>query len=223
MYIPVFFLERTDLVQVRLRRYRSERPVRADPIGKGRWLGCMCDESAVIGLATPASEWMLNGLSAWAGEAPDLVPRDDFRWPKRCAACDRPFSADDRWQINVETLFEGAPLARLYTRRNAPPGAMWDMDWLHEIPQYVGSDGIALAVRTPGGDWYVDGQASNCTRPGEPHKCWVRHGDPRDPQGLKGGVKLHVDKAGDTCAAGAGSIIAGSFHGFLHHGSLVSC
>jgi hypothetical protein len=30
--------------------------------------------------------------------------------------------------------------------------------------------------------------------------------------------RLHVDKNGNTCAAGAGSIITGKWHGFLHNG-----
>jgi hypothetical protein len=48
------------------------------------------------------------------------------------------------------------------------------------------------------------------------HKCWVRHGDPRTGE-------LHVDKNGVTCSAGAGSILSGSYHGFLHNGYLVEC
>ena len=31
---------------------------------------------------------------------------------------------------------------------------------------------------------------------------------------------VHVDKSGDTCAAGAGSILIGGYHGFLHNGYL---
>jgi hypothetical protein len=31
---------------------------------------------------------------------------------------------------------------------------------------------------------------------------------------------LHVDKAGLTCQAGAGSILCGNYHGFLHNGEL---
>jgi len=76
------------------------------------------------------------------------------------------------------------------------------------------------AVLGCGCTWDIDAQASNCTRPGDlSHKCWVRHGDPTDPQGE---VKFHVDKQGETCAAGAGSIICGcrAYHGFLHHGQL---
>jgi hypothetical protein len=47
------------------------------------------------------------------------------------------------------------------------------------------------------------------------HRCWVRHGRPEDGT-------LHVDKAGNTCRAGAGSIDTGKWHGFLHNGELHS-
>jgi hypothetical protein len=53
-------------------------------------------------------------------------------------------------------------------------------------------------------------QASNCTLPGDKkHHCWIRHGEVPN---------LTVDKAGVTCAAGAGSIQAGDYHGFLRNG-----
>ena len=45
------------------------------------------------------------------------------------------------------------------------------------------------------------------------HRCWVRHGRPEDGT-------LHVDKNGQTCAAGAGSIQTHNWHGFLHNGVL---
>lgn len=64
--------------------------------------------------------------------------------------------------------------------------------------------------------WNVDGRASNCSKPQDKtHRCWVRHGDPA----VEG--SLHVDKAGETCAAGSGSIQMPGFHGFLHHGRLI--
>lgn len=82
----------------------------------------------------------------------------------------------------------------------------------------------------------IDAEASNCTRPQREtrsdgrtyrtertHYCWVRHGDPRDPLGVKTGQPLHVDKNGNTCAAGAGSILQKTWHGFLHNGYLVQC
>jgi hypothetical protein len=64
--------------------------------------------------------------------------------------------------------------------------------------------------------WYIDSRASNCTMPNDTeHRCWVRHGTFCE--------EVHVDKGGNTCQAGAGSISVEGFHGFLHHGKLVEC
>ncbi len=81
----------------------------------------------------------------------------------------------------------------------------------------VGYDGKSIVCVLPGDfHWYIDGSCSNCTLPHDRvHKCWVRHGTV--------GERIHVDKQGLTCAAGAGSIDAPGFHGFLHYGVLKSC
>lgn len=147
---------------------------------------------------------------------------------------DRSYGQSQTW---VDILYAGAPDGKLYTWDGAPSGAMRDAEWLkrfHCAPEnneYIGPDGLALQVKTPAGEWMVDSQASNCTRDQRvavdtpegregkltqfrrTHYCWVRHGDPRTGY-------VHVDKAGETCAAGAGSILIGKFHGFLHHGYL---
>jgi hypothetical protein len=83
-------------------------------------------------------------------------------------------------------------------------------------PWWDNCDGLHLHAILPGGHWWdIDSRASNCTLKGErTHRCWVRHGTPPD---------LHVDKAGHTCAAGAGSISVPGYHGFLHHGAFTSC
>jgi hypothetical protein len=67
--------------------------------------------------------------------------------------------------------------------------------------------GIGPGGETEGGDYEGD----------KTHRCWVRHGDPDK------GEPVHVDKAGHTCAAGAGSIATPGYHGFLHNGQLTSC
>lgn len=95
-------------------------------------------------------------------------------------------------------------------------GAMFyaDDDWARAVG-YIGPDGRCLVVKTPDGFWYVDSRASNCGRPEDRvHKCWVRHGSIPD---------ITVDKNGDTCSAGAGSIQCGSYHGFLRNGWLEEC
>lgn len=97
-------------------------------------------------------------------------------------------------------------------RRDFPVGAMWHADWLSDIDEYRGPDGRTLCVLTPGGEWTIDSKASNCTKPDDlVHKCWVRHGI---------APNITVDKNGNTCAAGAGSIMCGTYHGFLQNGEL---
>ena len=77
----------------------------------------------------------------------------------------------------------------------------------------VGLDGLNVVCVTPGGHWSIDNRASNCTMPEDnEHRCWCRHGTFGEP--------LHVDKNGFTCQAGAGSIIIGDFHGFLHNNQI---
>ena len=114
-----------------------------------------------------------------------------------------------------------APLLRLpdgreFVSSELPPGTVRDVSSIWDgYPK--GADGLSIIVVLPNGDhWNVDSRASNCTLPHDNvHRCWCRHGDPRATRGL------HVDKVGVTCAAGAGSIMSGGWHGFLHQGYLV--
>jgi hypothetical protein len=103
-----------------------------------------------------------------------------------------------------------------FSQAQVPPGAMWFADWMLglENDPFAGPDGRCLVVKLPNGnDWMIDGPCSNCTdhddflRGG--HKCWVRHGE---------APNITVDKNGKTCAAGAGSILSGDYHGFLRNG-----
>lgn len=80
-------------------------------------------------------------------------------------------------------------------------------------PSHIFANGPHLIVMTPGSEWNIDSRASNCGLPYDyAHRCWIRHGEP---------PLVTVDKAGGaTCTAGAGSIQAGSYHGFLTGGEL---
>lgn len=141
----------------------------------------------------------------------DSWPHDDERWPSTCGKCDYAFSEDDQWQLFVESLYKRSDNDELTTIRDAPPGAMWYADWL-SIDRWKGPDGRTLMCKTPGGEWMIDGQASNCTLPNDAeHRCWVRSGEP---------PKVTAGKTGRTCSAGAGSIACGSYHGFLRDGIL---
>lgn len=146
---------------------------------------------------------------------------NDHRWPTFCA-CGLEFDISNR-QLFCDSIYFNPDTGESWPLRELPVGAVWNAEWLAELSEgrvntlYTGPDGLSLHVRTPGGDWCIDGRANNCTMPEDnTHKCWVRHGSPKDGT-------LHVDKNGHTCGAGAGSIVQPGYHGFLHNGHLVDC
>lgn len=221
MGIQCFMLNRLDdLCEVGLRRYVSSRDrpdVGPCPLmpGEASYHQAMTGKlhvPAVTSPVRPRDGW-LTGPSPDEGRVRTFVvaqydwpPDGDPAWPSSCD-CGMPFSADDRYQQWVESLWAG-PDGTLTTIRDAPPGAMWDAWWISQ----KGPDGLALMVKCPNGaQWAIDGQASNCTMPDDQeHRCWVRHGEPPN---------ITVGKDGPTCAAGAGSIQAGDYHGFLRGGA----
>lgn len=208
-----FWLERTDNVAWGLRRYadRDRSTCGADSY-----------HDALIYLGVQPAVFSERGTYA----AVAAVDHDDPRWPTGCRRCDFIFGVDDRWQTWQEGIYLRPDTGQQYVLHqsagadglgapSAPVGASWDAWWMSDWAK--GPDGICLMVRLPNGhDWMVDNEANNCTRPGDRnHKCWVRHGDPRESN-------VTVDKNGATCAAGAGSILAGDYHGFLVGGVLTA-
>lgn len=225
MPTPCFFLEITERQYLQLRRFvfgigsndtpdQEHRPCREAPMTQYGRSGC--DASSPYLEERPLYLRDDNVLES----IPD-VDHDDPRWPAVCSRCGVPFDDRDHWQTNGEPIYRvtaampGAALSEgdETPLHEAPDGAMWFADWMPDNAHWRGPDGRALIVRIPGHhDWHVDGEASNCTRKGDDtHKCWVRHGTPPD---------VTVGKAGETCAAGAGSILAGDYHGFLQAGVL---
>lgn len=118
-------------------------------------------------------------------------------------------------------IYRNAETGEELPSRDLPVGAMWyehgdcDEYYRHKYPKGGQCDGKFLVVNTPGGEWHVDARATNCTLPDEhAHYCWVCHGVP---------PMITVDKNGNTCSAGAGSIAIGEYHGFLRNGELTDC
>lgn len=198
-----FWLEATDDQRVGLRRFTRNST------------GWTCAEGWHQALVITGTRPVALDERGYVAQLPETA-HDDPRWPTACAeGCGYEFTDADRWQDWQERLYRRSDTGELTTIRDAAPGACWDASWLHQL--YPGSDGITLAVRCPSGrDWIVDSRASNCGRPDDnTHHCWVRHGDPRE-------CAVTVDKNGDTCSAGAGSIVAGDYHGFLQSGVLTA-
>ena len=145
-------------------------------------------------------------------------PREDPLWPRACE-CGYVFSDADQWQVFDDRVYRRMDNGDDFPLRLAPPGSLYVADWYdYDAHSFMhGYDKLSVHCVKPHGDtWCIDQRASNCTMPDDDkHRCWVRHGT--------FGETVHVDKAGLTCAAGAGSIFSGrnrEWHGFLDHGYL---
>lgn len=162
-----------------------------------------------------------NAITFWKTVPDDIVlehPNSEDKkrgdWPVKCENCDYTFKDSDEWQFFVESVYKRTDTGEKFSLRKPPIGATYDACWM---PHIKGLDGICLAVVLPPNHhvWLVDGKATNCTMPDDTeHKCWVRHGDPRQ-------ANITVDKNGKSCEAGAGSIGTSKWHGFLRNGLLV--
>lgn len=193
-----FFLKPTDRMQLWLRRYDSN---------DGNCPAGSYHDARVLLKIVPV---ILNERGC-IGEQPHPDHASPL-WPKTCV-CGYEFRPHHNWQVIPERIYRRNDTGSETTLRDAPPGAIWNADWYPD--EWKGPDGLALIARCPDGqDWFIDGRASNCTMPGDKiHKCWCRHGAPPD---------LTVDKNGNTCNAGAGSIQTRNWHGFLRGGFFVT-
>jgi hypothetical protein len=216
MTIACFWLEPTERVSRALRRYTysSEKP--CPNHATGHW-------SVAVPFDEAPARWSLRAdgdrIRRYVDDQSELAPaHDDARWPTTCPHCDYRFVEDDAWSFDIDLIYRRADTGEHVHLRDAPAGAMWDAFWMADFAE--GPDGICLAVQTPGGPWQVDGPANNCSDPegfkAGKHKCWTRVGDPRNPPSLSVGKMPGLA----TCAAGAGSIQAGAYHGFLSRGML---
>jgi len=141
---------------------------------------------------------MENGRPAFYSASP-AVAQNDPRWPRKCS-CGYQFVDEDEWQCNPYTLFKLGDTGELVTLAAAQAGAMWNAEWM----DHNGPDGISLVVRTPAGDWAVDGPSY------QDHKIqnergWTRTGTIPD------------------VTANPSILMPGKYHGFLRGGWLEEC
>jgi hypothetical protein len=133
---------------------------------------------------------------------------ESFR-PTACDKCGTRYAGEEIWG--------GAGTHRIYDTPSGKlePGCLFWADWFENDGRchygWTNCGGRHLMAVCPNGhQWDIDARASNCGLPDDTeHRCWVRHGEPPN---------VTVDKDGRTCVAGAGSIVAGDYHGFLHGG-----
>lgn len=114
------------------------------------------------------------------------------------------FASEDQWQFNPDALYRRGDTGELVTLHAAPAGAMWNATWMRQGEIYREVDGITLVVRTPGGDWCVDGPAYPAGQPPVPN-AWQREGKVPD---ITARPSIHIP---------------GRYHGFLTGGWLEEC
>ena len=136
-------------------------------------------------------------FSEYEGEPGKGIENDDPRWPKACE-CGYTFKDEDQWQHNLVRLYKRGDHATLMTTlAEAPVGSMWVADWYEK---FKGPDGKCLVVKTPGGDWIVDGPSTN--NDGTRGNPWTRTGEiPR----VTASPSIHFP---------------GKYHGWLRNGFL---
>lgn len=191
--ILCFWLAKTDLFEFSLRRYSSAT---AERVCSGKY--GYHNASVVIG----------QGNADQAAKRHDGIPccgnffqHDDPRWPTKCEYCeDYTFTDDDEWQYNAHHLLVRVDTGEHFTQHNAPVGAMFDCDWLEGADGYKRIDGITLMVKTPDGEWCVDGPSYSGGKVNGPG--WTRTGT--------------VPKI-----TASPSILMTNYHGWLREGFLV--
>lgn len=211
--IKVFLISPIDLYLPSLRRYSAN----------GSSSRCVDGNYHDAQLECPELQCTLYQLPDSDDSYGDVFSHSYPSWPTRCAKCDYVFEDGDEWQFRPDRVHLTVGSAINYTLPKAPPGAMYYATWYEDrnLPDHTWvspHDKRALMVVLPGvHHWHVDGTSNNCTLPGDPvHKCWVRSGSVDQ-------ATVHVDKNGNTCSAGAGSIVVPGWHGFLHNGYLTEC
>ena len=175
---------------------------------------------------------LMNVHSArWVTEddvGPDAAPEIDYSVSPPDAKCDRCgepvpwgrtepcYCDDDVCPGFTSALSRFGGIERMWDTPSGrlEPGCMF---WVEHTGRrcfnWDNCDGRHLHVVLPNNlPWDIDSRANNCTLPEDRHhRCWVRTGEP---------PRVSAGKAGYTCAAGAGSILSGGYHGFLTDGVL---
>jgi len=184
--ITCYLLEPTEVAEVSLRRFTYSSSATPCVHEWGH------DAKATIGQMPYPFANQLEGEHTLDG-----VDRADPRWPTHCVACQYEFMPADQWQVGKTRMYRHPGTGDLTVLGQAPVGSMWIASWLKGTSFAKSPDGDVLVVRTPGGDWVVDGPASG-------GGWWTRTGTPPN---------ITVTP----------SIICGSYHGWLRDGQLEEC
>lgn len=166
MHIQCFMVEKTGLVDIRLRRYVSTPEMTSCSVHPWGYHNAI----ATVAVGVPA-QLDADGIYLWID-----TPKDDPSWPKACV-CGYEFRADDNWQTMQVEQFRRVDSGEVLEGpdHNLPAGALWYANdkWPFYYPNP--QDGKVLACKTPGGVWIIDGRANNGPKDAA---GWSRTGEP---------------------------------------------
>ncbi len=175
MKIECFLLYPTNMVRRHLRRYAGWDVVDGKAVQRG-------GKCKIEGNQGYHQAWAkIEDANAQHDEKGNLLSESasayegDPRWPTHCL-CGYEFQKNDEWQVFTELTYSRDSGEKM-TVREAPLGAMWDAPWFKDVRDYGGPDGLCLVVKTPAGDFCIDGLASGggkWSRTGTPPKITVR-------------------------------------------------
>ena len=141
----------------------------------------------------------------------DLITLCAAFTPTKCDRCDSVPKIDGRKPSLMSEAVYDTP-----DGTSDRPGDMWYSDSDSIYCGFQNCDKKHLQVRLPDGSvWDTDSRAANCAKPDDVvHRCWVKHTE-------NGVENMTIDKNGDTCEAGGGSILQENWHGFIRKGMLI--
>lgn len=147
------------------------------------------------------------------GQPEPPLPQLRRGWMGICEHCAAPVPWDDPEVVKV-----GGGVQHVWNTASGKPepgDLYWQDDHDSGCFHWDNCAGRHLHAVLPNGiPWNIDSRAANCDRPDDrEHRCWVRTGEP---------PHITAGKGGDTCSAGAGSIAAGDYHGFLIDGAFTA-
>lgn len=191
-----FVAEDSGLFRRSFRRYSGGSECKANPMGYH-------NVEVVVDPELPGA------MGPARGDLPDDELRKDPRWPRECPCGYRFHPMEDSWQVNVESLYRGAPDGQLHQLRDLPPGALWTAPWFADtkegLERYGGPDGQCWCLMTPCGvEWIVYSPSSD-------GKKWQVEGVP---------PLLTVSPSIGINISGKLAHPTRSYHGFLKQGIL---
>lgn len=145
-----FMVRPTDESRLYLRRYSDG----SCPNNGGQYHNTMLEVPRVKTFITK------QGLITIPDEIYEKYPKNHPDWPTKCA-CGYTYEEEDTKQLFQDQVFKSDTNEEI-SLRDAPIGAMWDAWWLKEGSRFKKRpDGMCLILKTPGGEWMIDGPSSN--------------------------------------------------------------